>query len=85
MKIARQTISLLNPTQTPVDVCDQSVFALTKEIQVRMPDVFGTSKYFTLLGGLHIEHCLLSVHGELVKGSGLLEVLAKNNLSIIGK
>ena len=84
MQIAKQTISLLNPGQTPVDVCDQPVYALTKEIQVRKPELFGEDKYFSLLGGLHLEHCLLTIHGELVKGSGLYEVLNSNNLSIIG-
>ena len=36
------------------------------------------------MGGLHVEHCLLSLHGELVKGSDLYEILAKNYFSIIG-
>ena len=81
--IIKCTISNLNPGQTTVDVCDQPVFALTKEIQFRKPDLFGSDKYLSPLGGLHIEHCLLCIHGELIKGSRLYEILATNNLSII--
>ena len=31
-----------------------------------------------------MEHCLLMMYGELIKGSGLFEILSNNNLSIIG-
>ena len=31
-----------------------------------------------------MEHCFLPLHGELVKGSDLYEILANNYLSIIG-
>ena len=72
----------LNPGQTPVDVSDQPVYALTKELQLRYPDTF--SNYFPLFGQLHIEQALLVIHGQLVKGSGLLEILTENKFSMIG-
>ena len=84
MNITKSTRTFLNPFQTPIDVCDQPVYALTKQIQFRKPDLFGASQYFSLLGGLHIEHSLLIVHGELIKGSGLYDILSNNNFSIIG-
>ena len=84
MDIISRTIEYLNPGQTVVDVCDQPVYALTKELQFKKPDVFGADKYFSLLGGLHIELCLLTIHGELIKGSGLHEILVNSDLSIIG-
>ena len=84
MNITKSTIAYLNPLQTPIDVCDQPVYALTKQIQFQKPDLFGGSQYFSLLGGLHIEHSLLIVHGELIKGSGLYDILSNNNFSIIG-
>ena len=71
MKIIKQTIDHLNPGQVPVDTCDQPVYALTKEIQWRYPEKFGPSAYFSLFGGLHFEQCLLTIHGEFIKGSGL--------------
>ena len=60
----------LNPGQTPVDVKDQPVYALTKELQLRFPEIF--SNYFSLFGQLHIEQCLLVIHRQMIKGSGLL-------------
>ena len=37
-----------------------------------------------MLGGLHFEQCILTIHGELNKGSGLYKVLSNSNLPIIG-
>ena len=65
-----------------MSVTNQS--ALTKEIQWRCPEKFGNDEYFSLLGALHIEHSLLGVHGQLIKGTGLEDILEENNISIIG-
>ena len=43
MNIISKTISVINPNQTPVDTCDQPVYALTKQIQWRYPELFGNS------------------------------------------
>ena len=37
-----------------------------------------------MLGGLHFEQYILTIHGELNKGSGLYKVLSNSNLPIIG-
>ena len=50
-----------------MDVCDQTVFALTKEIHSRYPEKFGSGSYFCLFGRLHFEKCMLTIHGELIK------------------
>ena len=63
MQITKNTIAFLNPNQTPTDVYDQPFYALTKEIRIRKPEIFGSDKYFSLLAGLPVEHCLLSLHG----------------------
>ena len=60
------------------------MYALTKEVQYRNPEKFGPGKYFCLMGGLHIEMCILAIHGELIDGSGLYEILSKSSMSIIG-
>ena len=52
-------------------ICDQPVYVLTKKIQIRKPEIFGSDEYILLLVGLHVEYCLLSIHGELFKGKGL--------------
>ena len=51
--------AVLNPGQTHVDVSDQLVYALIKELQFRHPQ-------------LPIEHSLLVIHGQLIDGSRLV-------------
>ena len=83
MNIIMKTIEYLNPGQVAVNVCDLPVYALTKEVQYTNPEIFGLGTYFFLKGGLHIEMCILAIHGELIDGSGLNEILSKNSISII--
>ena len=80
MKIIKDTINGVNPGQTPVDLCDQPIYALTKQIQWRIPEEF--REYFSLFGLLHIEKSLLLVHNDFIKRSGLPEVLGVCNLSV---
>ena len=77
-----QSTKVLNENQIPVDVSDQPAFALTKELQFRLPNIF--SDYLPFVGGLHIEQSLLSLYGELIKETGLLEILPQHNFSTIG-
>ena len=65
-----------------MDCSNQPIFALKKELQFRFPNMF--QNYFPLFGGLHIEQCLPVLHGQLVKGSGLMEILHFQNLSTVG-
>ena len=81
MNIIKTTISNINPGQIPADTCDQPVYAITKEIQLRYPAEFSDDQYFTILGGLHIEKSLLGIHGEIIAVCGLAEI---NNLSLVG-
>ena len=74
----------INRNQVPVDVSDQPVFAHSKEIQLLYPETFGHDKYITLLGDLHMEHTILQMHGQLIKGSGLDTVLLHSKLSTEG-
>ena len=64
--------AVLNPGQNPIDVSDQHVYALTKELQFRNPDIF--SQYFPIFRQLHI----------LVEGSVLVQILTENKFSMIG-
>ena len=36
------------------------------------------------MGGLHIEQEALNIHGEIIIGTGLAEILENNDLSTIG-
>ena len=51
MQYIKKSVNFFNPGQTPVDVCDQPVYALTKEIQWREKYTFSSSSYFSLLAG----------------------------------
>ena len=40
--------------------------------------------YFAMFGQLHIEQQLLVIHGQLINGSGLPDILTQNKFSMIG-
>ena len=61
--IIMKTIEYLNPGQISVDVCDQPLYALRKEVQYKNSEKIGPGKYFCLMGSLHIEMCILVLHG----------------------
>ena len=84
MSIIADTIKKINPDQIPIDTCDQPVFALTKGVQWRYPEKFSDEHYFSIMGGLHIEQEVLDIHGEIISGRGLTEILDNNELSTIG-
>ena len=64
MIIIKNTIEKLNPSQTPVDTCDQPVYALRKELQWRRLLQF--ENYFSLFPGMHIEQSMQDVHGDII-------------------
>ena len=72
----------LNPSQTPVDVSNQPVYALTKVLWFRHPEIF--LSVFPIFGQLHTEQSLLVIHGQLIEGSGLIHIFAENKFSTIG-
>ena len=76
------SVNILNEGQTPVDTCDEPLFALSKEAQYRNPKLF--ENYVVLFGALHMEQSFLGMHGDLINGSGLLEVLNRLNFTTIG-
>ena len=71
----------MNPSQTPIDTCDQPVWTLTKELQWRRLLEF--ENYFPLFAGiLHIEPSMQNAHGDIIRSSSLPEVLKISNHSI---
>ena len=70
----------LNPGQTPVDVSDQPVYALINELLFRNP----VSQDFPIFGQFHIEQSLFVIHGQLIKSSGLVQILTENKFSMTG-
>ena len=67
-----KAISALNLVQTPVDVSDYLVYAVTKEAQFRFPEHF--LNYFAMFAGLHIEQCFLVIHGQFIEVRGLCSI-----------
>ena len=84
MTLIAKTIEHLNPGQIAVDTADEPIFALTKELMIRFPERFGPDKYFCLFGSLHIEKSILVMCGQIIKGSGLDELMSSCGLSIVG-
>ena len=84
MTMIKKMINFISEHQIPVDVSDQPVYALSREVQLLDRCEFGPGKYVCLFGDLHIEQSLLGLHGEIIKGSGLDTVMANSNLSTTG-
>ena len=57
------------------DCSDHPIYALKKKIQWSCPNMFPIKSYFPFFGGLHIEQALLRIHGQLIKGSGIDDII----------
>eukprot|EP00795_Rhopilema_esculentum_P014898 gene14898-6038_t len=74
MKVIKSSLQQLNPSQTPVLVMDQPLFALAKQIQWSL-DEFSEDRYVVMFGGLHIEMVFLKVLGKWLDGSGWAKIM----------
>ena len=54
----------------------------TKELQFCQPEIF--SQYLSIFRRLHIEQFLLEIHGQLIEGSGLVQILTESKFSMTG-
>ena len=70
MKTNKAATQLLNPGQIPVLTMDQPLYAIGKQIQWNLPELYGEDKYVVMLGPLHIEMAGLKMIGNLLEGSG---------------
>ena len=84
MNITPNTINTLNFDQILVDTGDQLIFVIKNDLMIRFPDKFGLNKYFCLFGSLHIEKSLLIICDQVIKCSGLDEIICTCGLSIVG-
>ena len=84
IEITKAAIEILNPGQPAVDVSDQPIYAISKHLQLIYPDQYGLHKYLPMFGGLHIEKLLLELHGQIIAGNGLPEILNISKLSMTG-
>ena len=56
------SVKILNEGQTPVDICDQPLFALLMEAKHRNPLLLNDC--VVLFGALHIEQSILGIHAS---------------------
>ena len=84
MELIIKIINALNPGQIACDTADQPIFKLTKELQIKFPELFGPDKYFCIFGSLHIEKSILIILGKLIEKSGLDAIMLICGLSIVG-
>ena len=83
MKIAIAYTNYLNPGQVVVGCSDLPLYALKKVIQMACTSLFGKS-YFAFMGGLHIEQAALVCIGQLIKGTGMGDIIGAASLDTIG-
>ena len=63
--VKKIAVEHLNPGKTPVNIFDQRLFALTKQIQVD----YGEDKFVVMFGGLKIEMATLKSRADSSKRS----------------
>ena len=83
MQITVEYTNYINPGQIAVGCSDQHLYVLKKIIQMARPDLFGES-YFAFMGGLHIEQAALICVGQLIKGTGMAEIIKVASLDTVG-
>lgn len=79
----RETVTFLNPGQTPVITADQPLYALMKQIQWTWPD-YDEKKFVIMFGGLHIELAALRSVGTLLEGSGWTSAINEAGIASSG-
>ena len=82
MKKAVDYTKYLNPVQVAVGVSDLPLYALKRSIQMGYPEEF--EGYFCIMGGLHIEQAALVCIGQLIKDSGLDDIVDAASLDTVG-
>ena len=80
-----QAVTKVNPGQVTVVTGDQPVYAIAKQIQWLMPDMYGEDKLVVMMGGLHIEMATIAMLGTWLNGSGWVEVLVNYGVTTQGR
>ena len=62
--IIKSACSKLNPNQPIVVTGDQPVYAVAKQVQWLLPNLYGEDRIILMMGGLHIEMAMLHVIGD---------------------
>ena len=85
MKIMENAAKCLDERQTPVIGMDQPLYALAKEIQRSSSTPYTEENYVVVLGGLHIEMCILKLLGDWLEKCGWDSALVQASIMTAGK
>ena len=77
LSVIRNAFEHLNLGQIPVTTFDQPFYAIAKRTQWQWPETHGESKHVVMLGGPHIEMALWNTMGDILQGSGWVNVLVE--------
>ena len=80
MEIVENATKCLDERQTPVNAMDQLLYALAKESQWSSSTPYTEENYVVVLGGLHIEMCVLKLLGDWLEKCGWDSALVKVTL-----
>ena len=84
MKVIKSAVEHINPSQIPVIAEDQPLFALAKQIQWTLGEMYNEDQYVIMLGGLHIEMAAFKMLGKWLSGSGWAEALCNAEVATQG-
>lgn len=84
MNMIRSAVHHVSPTQIPVVAVDQPLFALAKQIQWKLGNLYNEEQFVIMFGGLHIEMAAFKMLGKWLNGSGWTEALCNAGVATQG-
>ena len=84
MNTVASSVEFLNPGQTPVIMCNQPLYAITKKIQWQWPETKGERNFVVVLGGLHIEMTAWRTLGDLLDRSSWRSAITQAKVTSSG-
>ncbi|KAI0226537.1 hypothetical protein LSAT2_022957, partial [Lamellibrachia satsuma] len=84
LDVVKNAVEHLNTGQTPVDIFDQPLFALAKQIQWKWPESYGEDKLVVMFGGRHIEMAALKTMRDLLQGRCWVHALVQAKVTTPG-
>ena len=84
LDVVKNAVEHLNTGQTPVNIFDQPLFALAKQIQWKWPESYGEDKLVVMFGGRHIEMAALKTMGDLLQGRCWVHALVQAKVTTPG-
>ena len=84
MKVIKSAVEHINPSQIPVIAVDHPLFAMAKQIQWTLGEMYSEDQYVIMLGGLSIEMAAFKMLGKWLSCSGWAEALCNAGVATQG-